>query len=1123
MARIPRSDQGTSANGTRLPGSSGGGYSAVGEATQQLGSSIAKAGQSIGAAFEGAAAEDEQHQMFQAKLALTEFQGQQAAAQTEYDAGISGDGAGHVDTRIASYDQGYQKNLRNRFANAPEKVRQFIELGGAHLRNNALTSSTNAAVRQRGVYYAESATNVLQQQILPQISGDPKSLEMALQATDGVLGSIPDKRIAADLKQKMAKAIFEQWQNTAGPNAYAIAKEYTGQEIGDRKGGGAGSFATGQFDGVKGKTGTQSGASSHPTNILPRPPSHSERRAIFSKGGVVINLDTNSTTTPGQTSPMVVIPDNATPEQRQAAEAYASSIADLYKQQFGSSKSPRVVTRSQNGRGRPATIHTEPYAVTDANAVKFFSSPEGARAHAAILRDTFGKVPGAQFSIPHMPRKGDYGAEANGVNEVELAKLVLAELGGEAPPPDSRVADASGQTAPAIAQPASVRDYVTNMMARSLPALEKSSAIAAAKLRQEQLKQFEAQALDDLQNTDENGLAERAMQYDPGDPNDPAFPEKSALFNKLASRIGQIRTERATNPAESVANNPRVLEAKAALKPGDPESHQRYAMALVQAQEAVGIPNPRVIPKDMATAYWRKISGAHPNEFIPKLRELATEVSKMYGPYADKAFLNIISAGGSMSDDRSAISWGLLNKIRGGMPPTIVEMNKINSEADIMAINRASMATSYMDPQAKLGIEPFSQGAPPLGAIERLLANPQLARDFDEKFGEGSAAHVLIGEMPKEPPGPPDSVGAEGYQVDRLDFTNDAGKSPASPEDATVDEIRQQFPKFLEMMQEMIGVKPAAAAEGNTPLETGAGAMQAGAMQGEAPATMPAAEASEMQRMWDALPDRDKLNEWANVLDPDQTGADAPDATAFSKFFSPVRWPHLAAQTLANLPYAASDIQASLQRASHAIETGQEIAPEDSFILTTAPLLAGGVGGAGKAAGMMAKAGSRQGAAGALSLKNGYIQKDLPITDSYELEHIIRRLPPEERAALEANPNAVYHEFAYELGPDANTTGVVIGKTAWFDWFGKETGGQFERAANTVGRKGLFEMREQFRKDFPEVEWFMGKRVSGARKGKASDIDVYSKEGQDKLHQRMRIKGSTGTGPNTNTGEDDGK
>lgn len=1147
MAKIPRSEQSQVANPTPLPGSTGGGYTAVGEATQGLGKSIASAGQSIAGALEGAAAEDEQHQMFQAKLAMTEFQGQQAAYQQDYDASISGDGASHVDTRLSGYDQSFQKDIRNRFANAPEKVRQFVELSGSHLRNNALNSSTSTAVRQRGIYYAETTQGVLERQILPQVTGDPKSLEMALQASEGVLGSIPDQRVAGKLREPMAKAIYDQWKAQAGPNAYAIAREYVGGGSPDRRGG-AGSFATGQFDGVKGQAGTQSGASAgrDVSDVLT---SGKSRRSSYGW------TRTNSTW--------------AGLDQFEKAAAMSLLEADGMREEDARNALAAMVNRAQHGgedlgahvsgkiyqptweaaqeRRLASVLKSKQFANLTAwardRASGRVADPIGGATHFLAKESTMLALERGNPSKYRSWRKwtnfdaksGSYrGVILRDGSHAFLAPEGKADTGGG----PVRVADASGATPDnAIPQPVSVRDYVTNQMAKELPALEKFSAIEAAKLHKKQMEMIEAKALSDLRQTDENSLAERVLEYDPGDPNDPSYPDRKKIFDKLTTEVAQIRTERAKAPAESVANNPEVLQAKANLRPGDPESHQQYARALVDAQKAVGIHNPAIIPKGEAAAYWRAVSTAHPVEFPRKIRELASEVSKLYGPYADQAFMDIVKAGGSLGDDQNAMIWGLLNKVRKDMPPTLFELRKIDNEADILAINRSVMAISGIDPASKYGVEPFSNGSPPLAAIERLLANPELAKDFDERYGEGSAAHVLIGEIPMAQD-KPDTVSPEGFAVDRFDFTGEAGKLPASPEAATIEEIQNSFPQFIQMMQEMIGIKPAGAAEaangagkfatgqfgGETPLETGAGASPT------------STDMNEMQRLWETLPDRDKLNSWAEMLNPDQPGTEQD--SHFSKYFSPIRWPYFAAQAMANLPYSAQDIQGALQRATQAIETGQEIAPEDSFLLTTAPLLAGGVGGAGvKGAAMAARAGSRSAAAAAeaaapkpmpgsqmaeraagnkagYEITNRHISRDLPLPEEgvdYAFDKIVQHLTPDEQDMLLDNP--VYHTFNYDMGDYFKTAtsanGVVIGKTAYFDWLGTsglQTGSDMAQNANKLGPRQIYAWREAFRQDFPEVEYFMGKRVSGARKQSSltnPDVD---------MHQRIRIRSETGDG-----------
>lgn len=161
-------------------------------------------------------------------------------------------------------------------------------------------------------------------------------------------------------------------------------------------------------------------------------PTPAERRQIRKAGGIVINLDTNWSRPGHPTIPMCVVPDDASPSLREAALAYAQGIADIYEERFGLKQKAFIRTRSQNKRGRPNTVHTEPYSVMDLRAVDYFNSPEGLKRHAELLHDTFGQVPGVVFSIPHDPtgRSGprDFGAAGPKGNEIDFAQAVLAEL-----------------------------------------------------------------------------------------------------------------------------------------------------------------------------------------------------------------------------------------------------------------------------------------------------------------------------------------------------------------------------------------------------------------------------------------------------------------------------------------------------------------------------------------------------------------------------------------------------------------------------------------------------------------------------------------------------------------------
>lgn len=162
-------------------------------------------------------------------------------------------------------------------------------------------------------------------------------------------------------------------------------------------------------------------------------PTPQDRSNIRSQGGIVVNLDTNwAGANNQQTQPLVVIPDNATQAQREQAQAYANAISQAYAAKFNSSLPGKVLTRSENGRGRNNTIHTEPFAVTDTKAAQYFTqTQEGRQILANITRNTLGQIPGVVFAIPHGGVGGlDQGAVGSLGSEVDFARILVGDIFG---------------------------------------------------------------------------------------------------------------------------------------------------------------------------------------------------------------------------------------------------------------------------------------------------------------------------------------------------------------------------------------------------------------------------------------------------------------------------------------------------------------------------------------------------------------------------------------------------------------------------------------------------------------------------------------------------------------------
>lgn len=96
-------------------------------------------------------------------------------------------------------------------------------------------------------------------------------------------------------------------------------------------------------------------------------------------------------------------------------------------------------------------------------------------------------------------------------------------------------------------------------------------------------------------------------------------------------------------------------------------------------------------------------------------------------------------------------------------------------------------------------------------------------------------------------------------------------------------------------------------------------------------------------------------------------------------------------------------------------------------------------------------------------------------------------------------PNNFNYNIDKDGAPFGSLQGYVDGDTAKVRWLGSHRWDDGDRSyldANALGVSGIRQLREQFRKDFPDVVNFEGNRISGARQGKASEYDKALKEGK---------------------------
>jgi hypothetical protein len=108
---------------------------------------------------------------------------------------------------------------------------------------------------------------------------------------------------------------------------------------------------------------------------------------------------------------MIVIPNDATAEEREAAQLYVDSLTEWFRSNGVEVSNPVVKTTGENGRGVGGFFHTEPAFVQNAAAMALLK--DKADEHAAILASTLGILPGTKFIAPH--KSNDPGAGAPGI------------------------------------------------------------------------------------------------------------------------------------------------------------------------------------------------------------------------------------------------------------------------------------------------------------------------------------------------------------------------------------------------------------------------------------------------------------------------------------------------------------------------------------------------------------------------------------------------------------------------------------------------------------------------------------------------------------------------------------
>lgn len=193
-------------------------------------------------------------------------------------------------------------------------------------------------------------------------------------------------------------------------------------------------------------------------------------RADYSPSdGLNISMDFNAVNGGGARGTEVIIPDNASPELRAAAERFNTMVADFASANGIANYPVRGVrTRSENGRGVQNTVHVEPFFNDDMQMQELIR--QNPAEFANIYRSAFGGIDG-RLIAPHGVGADRGAASAVFGDETSFGELMLNSLLGEGQAPMAQ----GPLTQNALAQPQATAQPASQPMGQ--PAAQPQNAL----------------------------------------------------------------------------------------------------------------------------------------------------------------------------------------------------------------------------------------------------------------------------------------------------------------------------------------------------------------------------------------------------------------------------------------------------------------------------------------------------------------------------------------------------------------------------------------------------------------------------------------------------------------------